>query len=94
MRDAMHDSTHGLLAALFGTGVLVGIGQLLLGKEPITLRRALGRAIVTGGLSTGAAAVLVWFPAVPLVAVVGLGAALASLGTSGLERILQRYASK
>lgn len=37
-----------------------------------------------------AGAVLVWVPDVPMLGQIGVAAALASLGTSGLERLFQR----
>ena len=37
-----------------------------------------------------AGAVLVWVPDLPLIGQVGVAAVLASLGTSGLERLFQR----
>jgi hypothetical protein len=75
--------------ALMGAGI--GLGQLFLSEEKITLRRALGRAIVTAGISVGAASILTMMPALPFVAVVGVAAATASMGTAGLEQILKRY---
>jgi hypothetical protein len=38
-----------------------------------------------------AGAVLAWFPDLPFVGQVGFAAALASLGSSGIERIIFRY---
>ena len=87
----MQDTSYGILGGLGGIGALIGFGQLLLSDEKVTLRRATGRAIVTGGLSMSAAAVLTWFPALPTVALVGLAAVFATLGTAGLERMIQRY---
>jgi hypothetical protein len=84
----------GLLAALGGTGAAIGLAQLLITDEPLTLRRAAGRAMVTAGLSVGAAAAVAWLPNIPFYAVVGLGAAMASLGTTGLEKLLQRFFRK
>jgi hypothetical protein len=85
----MQDSPYGILGALSGVGALIGLGQLLLSEEKITLRRALGRAIVTGGLSLGAATILITIPNLGTTAIVGLAAAVASLGAAGLERLIQ-----
>lgn len=79
---------------LAGIGAAIGLGQLLVAGDPITWRLALGRAICSAGLATGGAAALIWIPTMPMPAVLGLGAALASLGTSGLERLLQKYIPK
>lgn len=86
--------SNSLLAYLASLGAAIGLGQLLLSDEVITWRRAIGRAIVTAGLSAGGASVLAWIPGLPTAAVIGIGAAVASLGTSGLERMFQRFLNK
>ena len=86
----MQVSDGGILASLGGMGALIGLGQLLLSEEKITLRKAAGRAIVTAGISTAAAAVLTYFPQLPFPALVGVAALIASLGTTGLERLVAR----
>lgn len=85
----MSDNSYGILSALGGVGALIGFGQLLLSDEKITLRRALGRGIVTGGLSVGSASILILIPGLPTVALVGLAAAIGSMGAAGLERLMQ-----
>lgn len=85
----MQDSPYGILGALGGVGALIGLGQLLLSDEPLTLRRALGRAVVTAGLSLGAATILIAIPGLGTTAIVGVAAAVASLGAAGLERLIQ-----
>lgn len=87
----MQEQSVGLLSALAGTGAALGLAQLLLSEEPLTMRRALGRAVVTAGLSVGAASALAYWPNLPFAAVVGLGCAMASLGTAGLEKLLTRF---
>lgn len=74
----------------FAVGAAIGIAQLVIGAERITWRVALARAVTVGGLATAAGAVLIWLPDTPLLGQIGLAAALASLGTSGLERLLTR----
>ena len=71
-------------------GSLVGTGQLLLGDGALTWRKAIGRALVSGGLGASAGAVLVWVPEVNQFAVMGLAAAIASLGTSGVEKLIEK----
>lgn len=78
-------------AILFAlVGISIGLGQLLASKEQLTLRIILGRALSTGGIAIAAGSALVWLPDLPLLGQLGIAAALASLGTSGLERIFQR----
>lgn len=78
-------------AMLFATvGIFIGVGQLLASKEQLTTRIIIGRALSTGGIAIGAGSALVWLPDLPLLGQLGIAAALASLGTSGLERIFQR----
>ncbi len=78
-------------AILFGTiGVLTGLGQLMASKEELTWRIVVGRCLSTAGIATAAGVVLLAFPSVPPIAQIGVAAALASLGTSGLERLIQR----
>lgn len=78
-------------AAMFaGMGLFISLGQMLLCKERLTVRIVLGRAISTMGLAMCAGASLAVFPGLPLIAQLGLAALLASLGTSGLEIMVQR----
>jgi membrane protein implicated in regulation of membrane protease activity len=71
-------------------GSLVGLGQLLLTKDVLTPRIIAGRAICSGALGMAAAALISIMPTLSFAAQLGLAAVLASLGTSALERILQR----
>lgn len=81
-------------AALFAVvGIAIGLGQLLASNERLTLRIIVGRAMSTGGLAMAAGVVLIWVPGLPLAGQIGFAAALASLGTSGLERVFQRAIS-
>jgi len=78
-------------AALFSViGIAIGVGQLLASNEVLTWRIVVGRSLSTGGIAMASGAVIVWIPDLPLLAGMGIAAALASLGTSGLERLFQR----
>lgn len=72
-------------------GLFTGIGQLLASKEVLNWRIIVGRALSSAGLGMVSGVALAWIPNLPFEAMVGLAAALASLGTSGLERLLQRF---
>jgi hypothetical protein len=81
-------------ALLFSlVGISIGIGQLLASGEVLTARIVVGRALSTGGIAMAAGAVLVWVPDVPMLGLFGVAAGLASLGTSGLERLFKRLIS-
>jgi hypothetical protein len=71
-------------------GVSIGLGQLMASNERITFRLLLGRALSTGGLAMAAGIALIWAPELSMVGQIGVAAGLASLGTSGLERVFQR----
>lgn len=79
------------LAILFAVvGMIFTVGQLLMSKEALTARIVIGRCISTAGLSMAAGLVLLIFPGAPLIAQIGVAAALGALGTSALERMIQR----
>lgn len=75
-------------------GLVVGLGQLLASTEKLTFRIVIGRALSSAGIGASSAAFLALIPNLPYVAQLGMAAALASLGTSALERIIQRLLSK
>ena len=75
-------------------GVLTAIGQILQSTTPITWRSAVGRCITTGGIAIVAGAALAIFPDLPLIAQLGIAAALASLGSSGIEVVLQKVLNR
>jgi hypothetical protein len=76
--------------ALGLVGLIIGIGQLLASTERLTMRIVVGRALSSAGLGASSAAILVWVPGLPVTAQFGIAALIASLGTSGLEKVLQR----
>ena len=83
-------SSHPILTVAT-VGLLTGVGQLLASKEVLNWRIILGRALSSAALGVAALVPLAWLPDMPVEAVVGLAAMSASLGTSGLERLLQRF---
>lgn len=83
-------STWEVIGGLSATGVIIGLGQLLASKEELTARIIWGRAMSSLGLSLAAGTILIQFPEIPPLALIGAGATLSSLGTSFLERFLQR----
>jgi CHASE2 domain-containing sensor protein len=87
------ESTKGVFW-LAAVGAAVGLGQLLASSEKLTKRIVFGRAIVSAGIGASSAAALVLWPELPMAAQLGIAAALASLGTSALERLFQRVVGK
>lgn len=83
-------SEKGTIGLLVITGIVLSVGQMMLSRDEITVRVAIGRAIVSGGLGAAAGAFLAMFPELPETALVGIACVLVSLGTSALERTLRR----
>lgn len=83
-------TTWQVLGAMGLVGVLTALGQLLASNEKLTLRIILGRALTSIGLSVSAGALLLWMTAPHPLALIGLSAGLASLGTSFLEKLMQK----
>ena len=82
------------IVVLAGAGLVAGLGQLLASEEVLTTRIVIGRALSSVALGVAAGTALTWMPDMPLTAMVGLACAIASLGTSGLERLLQKFLKK
>jgi hypothetical protein len=85
------DFDYRLLAVATIMGALIGLGQLLNSDITLTWRFIFGRAIVAAGLAACAPVLLLWFPTMPPAAEFALVACFASLGTSGLQAVLNRY---
>lgn len=79
---------------LAGAGLLTGLGNLLASEEHLTWRIVVGRCISSAALGATAGTALMWFPEINMIAQVGLSCAIASLGTSGLERLMQKALGK
>ena len=70
-------------------GVVAGMGQLLASEEKLSARIVIGRAISSGAMGLAASLILIWYPNINPMAMCGLAALLASVGTSGIERVIQ-----
>lgn len=79
------------LGVIILIGTLAAIGKMLASGERLTVRVVVGRAIVSTIL--GLSSTLIWlrFPDAPPEVILGATALICSLGTSGLEQILQHY---
>ncbi len=71
-------------------GAFIGVGKLLVSDVALCPRVIAGRAITSGGIGLAAGASLIAFPDMNPVALAGVAASLASLGTSFLEKFIQR----
>lgn len=82
------------IGSLAAVGCAIGLGQLLASREKLTARIIIGRALSSAGLGAASAVILVWFPEMPFAAQLGAAATVASLGTSAIERLMQRFIGK
>lgn len=69
-------------ATLFGIGVAISFAKSLKSKKK--WQEIVSEAIISGFLAISAAIIYVWYPTLPLIAVVGIAAVLAVLGTAFL----------
>jgi len=81
-------------AGLWVAGAMIGLGQLLNSDQSLSVRAIVGRMVVSGGLGASAGLILLAFDNVPLGAQFGAAAALASAGTSVLEKLLMSYSDR
>lgn len=76
---------------MIACGIVVSIGRDMQQRpEPPPIRVVFWRAVSTGLLSLGAGSILVIVPNLPLLGLLGLSAAIASLGSDFLERLVMR----
>lgn len=94
-------SPEATLAIVAGICAVIGLGQLFVSKEKITLRKAIGRAVCAAGIGTASAFFILLIPFAQVLtadqvvyAQLGLGCFLASFGTSGLEKLVAAYGKK
>ncbi len=79
-----------IITAIGGAGLIIGIAKILAADEPIKLRQAIGRALLSAGLGCGAGMVVLLIPGLSMVGYVGLSCALASLGASAVEKLFSK----
>jgi hypothetical protein len=89
----LNNETNTLITMLF-VGLITAVGQMLSSGEKVTWKHVVGRCITTSVLALAAGSILVWVPNVSPLALVGVSAMLSSLGTSALERMLQKQLEK
>ena len=79
-----------LLSAMSMIGLITALGQLLASEERLTYRIIIGRTLSSVGLATSSGAIMLWFANPHPLALIGVSAGVASLGTSFLEKIIQK----
>lgn len=84
-----HEKT---LLTIVVIGALIGIGQMLTGAEPVTIKLFFGRVILGSATSTIAGAILIWIPDLSPLAIIGLASALGIAGYQAIELWLKKRA--
>ena len=79
-----------LFGAMSMIGIITALGQLLASEEKLTCRIIIGRSLSSVGLAISSGAVMLWFTNPHPLALIGVSAGVASLGTSFLERLIQK----
>lgn len=90
VQAAVERSEAWIAAAMALIGAVIGFGRVLSSKERVATRIAVGRILSNTGLAMAAGSVLLVIPGAPLLALFGLAAAIATLGTTVLERWIER----
>lgn len=79
-----------ILSYLAGIGASLGLGQLLISKEPLTVRLVFGRMILGSGASVAAGSVYILFPTIHPLALVGVASLTGLAGAAWLEVIFKK----
>lgn len=79
-----------ILSAMSMVGIITALGQLLASEEKLTCRIIIGRTLSSVGLAISSGAIMLWFTDPHPLALIGISAGVASLGTSFLEKIIQK----
>lgn len=72
-------------------GVVIAMAKLLVSTEKLTWRIVLGRAILNGFTTLGAGGALIWISDLNMLAILGLGAFLGTLGSQFVEAQAERF---
>ena len=79
------------VAVLGLAGFIAGLGTLLASKEQLTVRIVIGRAVTSIALGVTSSLSILWYPDITLETKIAIACGIASLGTSGLERLYQKF---
>ena len=86
-----HEKT---IATLIAIGGLIGMSRLLVSNEPLSWRIIIGRTILGSATSVVAGIVMIQFPDLSPVALVGIACALGILGSTFIEEYMKKNVNK
>ncbi|ENV18720.1 holin [Acinetobacter sp. RIT698] len=72
-------------------GVVIAMAKVLVSTEKLTWRVVLGRAILNGFTTLGAGGALIWISDLNMLAILGLGAFLGTLGSQFVESQAEKF---
>jgi hypothetical protein len=72
-------------------GFAIAMAKALVSTEKLTWRIVLGRAILNGFTTLGAGGALIWISDLNMLAILGLGAFLGTLGSQFVEAQAERF---
>ncbi len=78
-----------LLGVLVFIGALVGLGQALASKEPVTLKQTVGRTLVSMAVAIVSTCVYYLKPDADPLLVIGIGSLLSVLGSGVLTELVK-----
>ncbi|WP_050465091.1 phage holin family protein [Herbaspirillum autotrophicum] len=82
------------LWTLVAMGAVIGVGKLLASDEKLSIRLVIGRTVLGSATSMLAGVVLLQFPDIPHLALLGIASGLGILGSQTVEVLLRRRAGK
>jgi len=80
-----------LFSKLVLIGALIGVGQLLVGQEPISIRLFIGRVILGSAVSLISGIALIHFSDLPELALIGIACMLGIAGHTAVEAAVQHW---
>ncbi|MDR3382325.1 holin [Cupriavidus basilensis] len=78
------------LFMLLMLGAMIGLAKLFVSAEPLTVRLAIGRAVMGSATSMVAGVALIQFPTLSPLALIGIGSMLGIAGSQALESYFKR----
>ncbi|TCB77425.1 holin [Acinetobacter sp. ANC 4173] len=72
-------------------GFVIAMAKVLVSTEKLTWRIVIGRAILNGFTTLGAGGALIWISDLNMLAILGLGAFLGTLGSQFVEAQAERF---